>query len=233
MLAAHTDLLCPRLVVYGADFANCNGEYVLSNLTVGWAPHRPVYKHVGKNRWELHVMNGGHKKLCVLWRVIFWNAGGLGWSIGKTAYLKTGSHWHRSGLDAAEPWQGDWEKNVIVECTEGVGEDQAEDEGWFIIFSLPAVDCLWSGFSEWSSCSSSCGEGLQKRERKALQPAQNGGLACAGEVKEERACKSKPCPSEYQKSFTFSELIFFFISPLHLVCVRTMEWMFTILWRGS
>jgi hypothetical protein len=47
---------------------------------------------------------------------MFWNAGGVGWSIGKTAYLETGSHWHRSGLDSEEPWQGEWEKNVSVEC---------------------------------------------------------------------------------------------------------------------
>ena len=42
----------------------------------------------------------------------------MGWSIGKTAYLETGSHWHRSGLDSEEPWQGDWEKDVRVECIE-------------------------------------------------------------------------------------------------------------------
>ena len=41
---------CRRLVVYRADFASCNGEYVLSNTTVSWAPLRPVYKHEGKNR---------------------------------------------------------------------------------------------------------------------------------------------------------------------------------------
>ena len=32
----------------------------------------------------------------LLFRYIFWNAGGLGWSIGKKDYLKSGSHWHRS-----------------------------------------------------------------------------------------------------------------------------------------
>ena len=32
--------------------------------------------------------------VCV--RFIFWNAGGLGWSIGKRDYLSSGSHWHRS-----------------------------------------------------------------------------------------------------------------------------------------
>ena len=31
-------------------------------------------------------------------RYIFWNKGGFGWSIGKKAYLMSGSHWHRSKI---------------------------------------------------------------------------------------------------------------------------------------
>ncbi len=34
--------------------------------------------------------------VCTLYRYLFWNAGGLGWSIGKLEYLASGSHWHRS-----------------------------------------------------------------------------------------------------------------------------------------
>ena len=49
-------------------------------------------------------------------RYVFWNAGGLGWSIGKRAYLESGSYWHKSGADSEEPWQVDWEKDVIVKC---------------------------------------------------------------------------------------------------------------------
>ena len=63
----------------GATYANCDGRYKLvSNEFVEWAPERPVFKHSSKDRY------------------IFWNAGGLGWSIGKKDYLTTGSHWHRS-----------------------------------------------------------------------------------------------------------------------------------------
>ena len=42
-----------------------------------------------------------------------------GWSIGHTAWLVSGEHWHNSGLDSDEPWQGKWEKNVIVDCIKG------------------------------------------------------------------------------------------------------------------
>ena len=64
--------------VLGATYANCDGRYKYTDDQVDWAPERPVFKHVTKDRY------------------IFWNAGGLGWSIGKRAYLSSGSHWHRS-----------------------------------------------------------------------------------------------------------------------------------------
>ena len=41
---------CHHLLVQGADKADCNGEYFLSNASVSWAPNKPVYKHVGKDR---------------------------------------------------------------------------------------------------------------------------------------------------------------------------------------
>jgi hypothetical protein len=75
-------VLCPTLDVLGATYANCDGQYKLvPDEFVEWAPARPVFKHTAKDRY------------------IFWNAGGLGWSIGKRDYLTTGSHWHRSELE--------------------------------------------------------------------------------------------------------------------------------------
>ena len=85
-------------------------------------------------------------------------------------------------MSAAEPWQGEWEKNVKVEC-----DGEAD------------VECLWSGFSDWSECSSSCGEGLQARKRKVLQSSQNEGLDCVGQAEEERKCQLEPCPGKREK----------------------------------
>ena len=85
-------------------------------------------------------------------------------------------------MSAAEPWQGEWEKNVKVEC-----DGEAD------------VECLWSGFSDWSDCSSSCGEGLQARKRKVLQSSQNEGLDCVGQAEEKRKCQSEPCPGKREK----------------------------------
>ena len=44
-------LLCPRIVVYNADYADCNGEYDVTQETVSWAPDRRVYAHRSKDRW--------------------------------------------------------------------------------------------------------------------------------------------------------------------------------------
>ena len=44
-------MLCPRVVVYNADYADCNGEYDVTQETVSWAPDRRVYAHRSKDRW--------------------------------------------------------------------------------------------------------------------------------------------------------------------------------------
>ena len=153
-------VICPGIVVYNADYADCNGQYELTHYVVLWAVERPVYRHKTKDRF------------------IFWNKGGLGWSIGKKAYLTSGSHWHRSGLDTAEPWQGDWEHGVVVECVTG---------------EQPGQDCVWSGYGQWSECSETCGQGVQVRTRKVLERAHNGGQECQGDSQEFRRCFQEPC----------------------------------------
>ena len=49
-IMAGDEIGCHHLLVHGADKADCNGEYFLSNASVSWAPNKPVYKHVGKDR---------------------------------------------------------------------------------------------------------------------------------------------------------------------------------------
>ena len=65
--------------------------------------------------------------LCILlfnFRVIYWNARGYGWSIGATAFLASGTYWYKSGLDSDEPWQGEWENNVTVNCIKGIVQER-------------------------------------------------------------------------------------------------------------
>ena len=74
--------------------------------------------------------------------MIFWNAKGYGWSIGKTEDLASGSHWHKSGLDSEEPWQGEWGKNVTVDCIKGVVK---EIEINTIVYDLDDGNVLGNG----------------------------------------------------------------------------------------
>ena len=70
---------------------------------VEWAPGRPVFKHATKDRLAMMrmimmvmiIMVKISNDQDLSSRYIFWNAGGLGWSIGKLEYLTSGSHWHR------------------------------------------------------------------------------------------------------------------------------------------
>jgi len=152
------DVSCPLVDVSNASFADCEGKYLLADTSVSWAEHRPVYKHLEKDRF------------------IFWNAGGLGWCIGKAAYLTSGSHWHRSNLNTVEPWQGPWQGGVKVTCAT----------------SSNSTGCVWSGWAEWAECSASCNSGTQVRRRKELQ----GEVGCAAGEEEQRECGAGECPRD-------------------------------------
>ncbi len=44
-------VVCPKLNVLGATYANCDGVYEFApGQEVEWAPDRPVYKHRTKDR---------------------------------------------------------------------------------------------------------------------------------------------------------------------------------------
>uniref|UniRef100_A0A3P9M5Z2 Hemicentin 1 n=1 Tax=Oryzias latipes TaxID=8090 RepID=A0A3P9M5Z2_ORYLA len=53
----------------------------------------------------------------------------------------------------------------------------------------------YSEWSEWGSCSVSCGAGIQKRLRQCNNPLPaNGGRHCAGSDTEKSSCQGNPCP---------------------------------------
>ena len=58
-----------------------------------------------------------------------------------------------------------------------------------------AIDCRWSEFREWTSCSDTCGAtGVRQRTRTIVQEAVNGGKECLGCNNETEICKSPECP---------------------------------------
>jgi len=55
------------------------------------------------------------------------------------------------------------------------------------------VDCAVSAWSDWSTCSATCGGGTQTRSRTVNTPAANGGMACPA-LTDSQACNTNPCP---------------------------------------
>ena len=61
----------------------------------------------------------------------------------------------------------------------------------------PLVDGGFSTWSEFGSCSKSCGGGIETRHRKCNNPKpQNGGKNCAGALSESRSCNNELCPGK-------------------------------------
>ena len=48
---------CPLLEVTNADYANCNGIYMLTNITVAWALNAPVYQVIRYDRHQGMIGN--------------------------------------------------------------------------------------------------------------------------------------------------------------------------------
>ncbi|KAG5895097.1 hypothetical protein JTB14_036372 [Gonioctena quinquepunctata] len=57
---------------------------------------------------------------------------------------------------------------------------------------IQPVDCELTEWSEWSSCSTSCGRGFKERYRVVRRPAQNGGR-CTTSLNQRRGCFSRAC----------------------------------------
>lgn len=58
------------------------------------------------------------------------------------------------------------------------------------------IDCVVSGWSDWSGCSSSqCGTtGTQKRTRRIVTHSAYGGKVCPSDLEETQRCSNDPCP---------------------------------------
>ncbi|XP_062592704.1 uncharacterized protein LOC134254174 [Saccostrea cucullata] len=73
-----------------------------------------------------------------------------------------------------------------------VGEDSQTQN---CTASACPVDGGYTEWSAWSSCSVSCGEGVQTRTRTCTNPApQNGGADCVGEDSQTQSCTEGACP---------------------------------------
>ena len=55
------------------------------------------------------------------------------------------------------------------------------------------MDCKWGSWSQWSSCSKTCGNGVEQRNRERATKAKNGGKKCTGGDTERRSCTKGKC----------------------------------------
>merc|ERR1712062_340302 len=64
------------------------------------------------------------------------------------------------------------------------------------------VDCDWTSWSDWSSCSKTCGAGVRERSRQVKTTAQNDGSPinlrfgspCSGSARQTESCNIQECP---------------------------------------
>lgn len=56
------------------------------------------------------------------------------------------------------------------------------------------IDCDFGAWTVWTSCSISCGVGMQQRSRDKLHSTEHGGAQCPGLASETRQCNTRPCP---------------------------------------
>ena len=73
--------------------------------------------------------------------------------------------------------------------------------------NLFLVDGRWSGWSAWSPCSVTCGNGRQERTRRCDTPVpEYGGKFCDGPAKEYHNCEEDDCPGNFTVTVPFVEL---------------------------
>ncbi|XP_030846158.1 signal peptide, CUB and EGF-like domain-containing protein 1 [Strongylocentrotus purpuratus] len=78
------------------------------------------------------------------------------------------------------------EGQLVCACEVGLSGDHCEFE---------IIDGGWNGWSPWSECPVTCGEGVHSRTRNCDNPEpQNGGQPCEGEGEQEEPCNTEECP---------------------------------------
>ena len=77
----------------------------------------------------------------------------------------------------------------------------------FFFFTF-IVDGNWTSWSDWTSCSQSCGAGFQNRTRNCTNPPPtNGGQLCNGVMVGTKRCNIVPCPGLFPICSTADEFV--------------------------
>lgn len=93
-----------------------------------------------------------------------------------------------------------------------------------------AVDGNWTGWSEWNSCSDTCGGGLTLRYRNCSNPEpQFGGIDCIGNGTENDSCNTHYCPGYKYNSIKNNIMIILLPCFRNLNCPEQASVIFFIL----
>ena len=82
-----------------------------------------------------------------------------------------------------------------------LGEEEADIEAKEEEIEEYKCPCVYEEWSDWSSCSVTCGGGTQTRERGEKRPATNGGDACStlGQPLQTISCETQSCRKYFDK----------------------------------
>lgn len=88
-----------------------------------------------------------------------------------------------------------WRKRKILEIGDTLGCNTALEEVKACQDKeCDGIDCLWGEWEDWNSCTSTCGGGIQRRNRIIVVSPQNGGRLCEPKDKYEvSACNTHSC----------------------------------------
>eukprot|EP00434_Breviolum_minutum_P031701 symbB.v1.2.028035.t1/scaffold2927.1/size67078/2 len=88
-----------------------------------------------------------------------------------------------------------WRKRKILEIGDTLGCNTALEEVKACQDkACDGIDCLWGEWEDWSDCTSTCGGGIQRRNRIIVVSPQNGGRLCEPKDKYEvSACSTHSC----------------------------------------
>ena len=64
-----------------------------------------------------------------------------------------------------------------------------------LIIAIFSENCLWGPWSNWVSCSKTCGTGSETRSRTKTKTERNGGT-CSGSGSDSQPCNTQPCPGK-------------------------------------
>lgn len=93
----------------------------------------------------------------------------------------------------------------------------------------PVIDCVVTPWSEWTSCTTTCGNGRRERRRMIKLNPENGGKPCPPKLVQRRKCKDNPPCREYALNTYFILIFYYFM--LKVMSIRCGVF-FLVTFRG-